>query len=123
MGEAEEPAAATPPALAAAPTPAPEAPVPAVAPASLPAGLQLPPASTPAEIEAQLVGLMADSLMPLLDPLEYYGIMQQLSELFAPDRVVDAVKLRCRYAYVQAAVGAGQLDMVVKELKALVRAC
>jgi hypothetical protein len=68
---------------------------------------------------------MAGSLMPLLDPQHYAHMMQQLSRLFVSGRqpAVNGLKLRCRYAYVQAAVRVGQLDMVVEELDAFVKEC
>lgn len=92
----------------------------------LPAGLTLPPASSPADVSMQLLDLMVDGLLPLLDdPSQYDSIMQQLSQLFMPDRqpAVDWATLRTRCQCVRAAVSSRRLVRVVEEVEALIRAC
>jgi hypothetical protein len=74
----------------------------------------------------QLMGLMVDGLMPLLDdPSQYDSLMQQLSDLFMPDRQppVDGAVLSLRYQCVRAAVGSRRLARVVEEVEKLIRAC
>jgi hypothetical protein len=93
---------------------------------SLPPSAILPDASSPADIECELVGLMTGTLLPLLPRQTYVDLMRQLRELFAALEQGGAGaaagqlrRLRCKYAYVRAAVYGGQLGEVVAALRGL----